>query len=87
MKNFELKKYIMQLLKRSNQHQVRNQADEQLYQLQAEFDKLHGAYDEELEAADGVRGQLSRLQADYLALKNKYDKDFSGREGELEELK
>jgi len=67
--------------------QLHGSVDSQFRDLQAEFDRLHGAWEEESEAAATLRAQLQKLQADYLQLKGKYDKDVGSRTEELEEIR
>jgi len=49
--------------------QIRNTLEIQFNSLQADYDSLHGKFEEETETSGSLRNQLTKLQGEYQTLK------------------
>jgi hypothetical protein len=55
--------------------------------LQVDFDNVNARLEEESEAANSMRVQLSRANGDLQTLKSRYEKDILIKTEELEDLR
>ena len=67
--------------------QQRNQLTIQINNLQVDFDNVNARLEEESEAANSMRAQLSRANGDLTSLKSRYDKDILIKTEEFEDLR